>query len=72
MSVQRLMQKLLVLGFLPMKLVLRYTFFITLLYGLSDLVSSKIITHTGEKLIQIPGLPPMFDHEFFPQKVCPF
>ena len=29
----------------------------------------KIIRHTEGKLIRIPGLPAMYDHEFFPQKV---
>ena len=31
---------------------------------------SKIMRHTEGKLIRIPGLPVMYDHEFFPQKVC--
>ena len=30
---------------------------------------TKIITHTEGKLIRIPGLPAMYDYEFFPQKV---
>ena len=30
---------------------------------------SKIYYHTEGKLIQIPGLPAMYDYEFFPQKV---
>ena len=30
---------------------------------------SKILRHTEGKLIRIPGLPVMYDHEFFPQKV---
>ena len=30
---------------------------------------SKIIRHTEGKLIRIPGLPVMYDHEYFPQKV---
>ena len=27
----------------------------------------KIFYHTEGKLVQIPGLPAMYDHEFFPQ-----
>jgi hypothetical protein len=38
--------------------------------GLSeDEIGPKIITHTEGKLIRIPGLPAMYDYEFFPQKV---
>ena len=29
----------------------------------------KIYYQTDGKLVQIPGLPPMYDYEFFPQKV---
>jgi len=37
--------------------------------GLSDLeIGIKIYTHSEGKLVQIPGLPPMYDYEFFPQK----
>ena len=38
--------------------------------GVSDL-HPKIFYHTEGKLIRIPGLPAMYDHEFFPQKVWP-
>ena len=31
----------------------------------------KILNHTEGKLIQIPGLPAMYDYEFLPQKVWP-
>ena len=31
----------------------------------------KILRHTEAKLIRIPGLPLMYDYEFFPQKVRP-
>ena len=41
-----------------------------LLDGLGDLqVVPKILRHTEGKLIRIPGLPVMYDYEFFPQKV---
>ena len=30
----------------------------------------KIFYHTEGKLVQIPGLPPMYDYEFFLQMVC--
>ena len=36
---------------------------------LSDLISPKIYYHTEGKLVRIPGLPEMYDYEFFPQKV---
>jgi hypothetical protein len=39
-----------------------------LLDGLSDL-HPKIFHHVEGKLIRIPGLPVMYDYEFFPQKV---
>jgi hypothetical protein len=31
----------------------------------------KILYHTEGKPIRIPGLPVMYDYEFFPQKVWP-
>ena len=31
---------------------------------------SKIFEHTEGKLVQVPGLPAMYDYEFFPQTVC--
>jgi hypothetical protein len=31
---------------------------------------SKIYNHTEGKLVQVPGLPAMYDYEFFPQTVC--
>jgi len=34
-------------------------------------IGPEIINHTEGKLIRIPGLPGMYDHEFFPQKVWP-
>ena len=66
--VQKLMSRLLVLGYPPMRLVLRYISRIMLLDGLSNLIS-KILRHTEGKLIWIPGLPAMYDYESFPQKV---
>jgi hypothetical protein len=31
---------------------------------------SKIFEHTEGRLVQIPGLPAMYDYEFLPQTVC--
>ena len=31
----------------------------------------KLFYHTEGKLVRIPGLPDMYDYEFFPQKVWP-
>ena len=31
---------------------------------------SKIFSRTEGKLVQVPGLPPMYDYEFHPQTVC--
>ena len=32
----------------------------------------KIVENTEGKLVQIPGLPVMYDYEFFPQKVVAY
>ena len=41
-----------------------------LLGRLSDLVFNlKMSYHTEGKVVRIPGLPAMYDYEFFPQKV---
>ena len=37
--------------------------------GLKVILYPKIIARTEGKLIRIPGLPAMYDYEFFPQKV---
>ena len=37
--------------------------------GLAD-VALKLFNHTEGKLVQVPGLPAMYDYEFFPQAVC--
>ena len=34
------------------------------------MLCSKIFEHTEGKLAQVPGLPAMYDYEFFPQMVC--
>ena len=34
------------------------------------MLNSKIFEHTEGKLVQVPGLPAMYDYEFFPQTVC--
>ena len=34
------------------------------------MLDSKILYHTEGKLVQVPGLPAMYDYEFFPQTVC--
>jgi hypothetical protein len=33
------------------------------------MVYPKLLMQTEGKLVQIPGLPAMYDYEFFPQKV---
>ena len=43
---------------------------ISISYFYSELILYlKIYYHTEGKLVQVPGLPAMFDYEFFPQKV---
>ena len=37
--------------------------------GLAEL-DSKIYYLSEGKLVQVPGLPAMYDYEFFPQEVC--
>ena len=39
--------------------------------GLAEL-DSKIYYHSEGKLVQVPGLPAMYDYEFFPQEVCSY
>ena len=43
----------------------------TKVYPVSFLVTSFSKIYTEGKLIRIPGLPVMYDCEFFPQKVWP-
>ena len=38
--------------------------------GLLLILDSKIFYQTEGKLVQVPGLPAMYDYEFFPQAVC--
>ena len=34
------------------------------------MLSSKILYNGEGKLVKVPGLPAMYDYEFFPQTVC--
>ena len=69
---QKLMQRWLKLGCPPMRLVLRcisrYSYHLD---RTNVILYPKMYYRTEGKVIRIPGLPAMYDYEYFPQKVWP-
>ena len=56
-------------GLSDLEIGIKVHIFISYIYSDKLILYPKIYCHTEGKLVQVPGLPAMYDYEFFPQKV---